>query len=256
MVVPGAPVRPEDLAVVRDSLLGWYEQFPGRRPLTVATVGFDANRRTPTLMFELSFAALLLSKGLPNDTVRQAMDTFRQSGLLLVMANGKTALEGLANVMTQNADPAFLAACEATVHLPRLLAGTADQAALLRSEDPRELLWTLFRKLYEPMFPMAPFVLARFLLDTKYLAESVVPAAFVPTFTVRENAFRIGFLERMYASSFADLVDEASALAAWFPTPWFEGPIAQVHEGFGCAFRCGRAAVCPLSCREKCEVGR
>ena len=113
----------------------------------------------------------------------------------------------------------------------------------------------MWRRLYEPIAPLAPFYLARFAFEAGYVQDRLAAAGLVPTFTVRENAFRIGFLDRLYASSFADLLDASVALSAFFGPPAFEGPLAQVHEGFGCTFRCGRASVCPLACHEKCEVG-
>jgi hypothetical protein len=116
------------------------------------------------------------------------------------------------------------------------------------------LLWGLWRRLYEPVSPLAPFLLARFLNEAGMLPETAATAGFVPTFTVRENAFRIGFLDRLHAASFAELVEASATLAAHFGPPAFEGPLAQVHEGYGCGFRCGRTAVCPLACREKGEV--
>lgn len=249
-----AAVGPEQLASDRDALVAWHDQYPGRRPLVAAMAGVDLSRRTPMTPLEAAFGALLLAKGIPPAAAQAAMDALRTGGVLLSVAKGRYPVDAVAAAMAKDPDPGFVAACEATVHLPRLLAGTSDPGSLLRADDPRAFLWGLWRRLYEPVAPLAPFYLARFLGEAGMLAEALVPAGLVPTFTVRENAFRIGYLDRLHAGSFADLLEASVTLARWFGPPAFEGPLSQVHEGFGCAFRCGRAAVCPLSCREKGEV--
>jgi hypothetical protein len=248
------PVRPEDLDRNRDILSAWWDPYPGRKPLSLAQVGIDPAHRTPATLFEAAFAALLIGRGEPAEAIRGALESFRTIGLLLSMARGKFPVDALDVAMSQNPDPRFIAACEATVHLPRILKATVDPGALVRANEARELLWNLWRRLYEPATPIAPFVLARFLLEARIVPDSLAAAGFVPFFTVRENAFRIGFTDRLHASGFGELLDIQETLAIRFGPPGFEGPLAQVHEGFGCAFRCGRASACPLACREKGEL--
>jgi len=215
-------------------------------------VGVDVTQKTPSRLLELAFGALLLAKGVPPATAQAAMDVFRSSGVLLAVGKGRFPSDQLASLLVRNPDPGFAMACEATVHLPRILAATADPGALTRPEDQRELLWGLWRRLYEPVAPLAPFMLAKFLCEAGMLR--VEAACVVPTFTVRENAFRIGFLDRIHAGSFSDLLETSLSLTASFGYPALEGPLSQVHEAYGCSFRCGRAAVCPLACREKGEI--
>jgi hypothetical protein len=248
----GAP-RPEDLAGARDALVAWHAAYPGRRTTGLASLGIDPARKTPATVYEAAFGALLLGRGVPADVSRGLLDALRASGALLSLGKGKAPIETVGALLTRTPDPATVSAAELCVHLPRLLGAVADPGALLRVDDPRELLWGFWRRLYEPTAPLAPFLLARFLVETGQLSEPHAAAGFVPTFQVRENAFRIGFLDRLYAPSFGDLIEAGLGLGAWFPPPVFEGPLAQVHEGYGCAFRCGRTALCPLACREKGE---
>lgn len=251
---PATP-GPEDLDAARDALCAWYEGTPGRRPLAAAEVGLDPAGKAPALWQEAAFAALVRARGVPLEDIRAVLFAFREAAVLPALARGRVPVDALRGLMVRDPRPEVVAACEAVVHLPRMFDALDDIASTLKAEDAREVLWGLWRRLYEPVAPLAPFVLARFLWEGGRLRKTAAEAAFVPWFRVRENAFRIGFCDRLYAGGFSDLVEAAMTLGARFGPPLFEGPLDQVHEGFGCAFRCPRAQVCPLpACREKGEV--
>ncbi len=253
---PAAP-GPEDLDAARDALCGWYEAYPGRRPLSMTDAGLDPSSKAPALWHEAAYAALLWARNIPPPTIRAVLAAFREAAMLPALARGRVPLDALRALMVREPRPEVVAACETVIHMPRLFEPLDDLGTTLKAEEPREVLWGLWRRLFEPLAPLAPFVFARFLWEGGRLRKTASEAAFVPWFAVRENAFRIGFCDRLYAEGFADLLEIAMTLAARFGAPHFEGPLAQVHEGFGCAFRCPRAFVCPLpACREKGEVGR
>jgi hypothetical protein len=204
-------------------------------------------------VFEAAVVALWIARGMPGSDAARVLATLRNSGVLARAGDGTLTLAALASTASGSPDPAMAPALEAAALLPRLHSG-AREPGLLDAADPRDLLVRLWLTLYAPAAPLAPFVLARLLLVNGRLPDALAPAALVPTFTVRENAFRIGFLDRLHAGSFGDLVDSALALSAGFGAPGLEEPLAHVHRAFGCAFRCGRVAVCPLACRERTEV--
>ncbi len=249
------PPGPEDLDAARDALGAWYEGYPGRRPLAMADVGLDPSSKAPALWHEAAFAALLRARGVPPADIRAVLSAFREAAVLPALARGRVPVDALRALMVREPRPEVVSACEAVVHLPRMFEPLDDLGPTLKAEDAREVLWGLWRRLYEPVAPLAPFVFARFLWEGGRLRKTAAEAAFVPWFWVRENAFRIGFCDRVYAGGFGDLVEAAMTLGVRFGAPLFEGPLDQVHEGFGCAFRCPRAPVCPLpACREKGEV--
>lgn len=251
---PSLP-SPEDLDTARDALRAWYEGYSGRRPLSMTIAGLDPGSKVPALWHEAAFAALLWARGVSPTVIRSVLLSFRESAVLPALARGRVPLEALRGLMVREPHPEGIQACEAVVHLPRMFEPLEDLATTLKSDDAREVLWGLWRRLFEPVAPLAPFVFARFLWEGGRLRKGAAEAAFVPWFTVRENAFRIGFCDRLYAGGFGDLVEIGMMLAARFGAPTFEGPLAQVHEGYGCAFACPRASVCPLpACREKGEV--
>ena len=244
----------DDLFADRAWLQAWYSSWPGRPDGFAAALGIDVAKRSAATPLEAAFAALLLARGMDPAAVRSALDALRSAGVLLAVARGKFPVDVVSALIARAPDPSLVVACEAAVHLPRLLAGTVDLAEAARATDPRELAWALWRRSYEPVAPLAPFHLVQILLEVGLLPERFGALACVPTFVVRENAFRIGFLDRLHATSFAELLDAALALGERFAGPWFQGPLAHAHEGLGCAFRCGRTAACPLACREKGEV--
>jgi len=252
-----APITAEALDQLRDALIAWHEGYPGRRPAGLAAVGLEVGTKAPIFWHEAAFAALLCARGLPAETVRVILQAFREATVLPAVARGKVPLDALRALMGKFPGPEVVSACEMVIHLPRVFEALDDLTATLSSEDAREVLWGLWRRLYEPVAPLAPFLFARFLWEGGRLRKAAFEAAFIPWFRVRENAFRLGFLDRMYAEGFADLIEAAVTLATRFGEPSFEAPLAEVHEAFGCAFRCARAATCALpACREKAEVAQ
>lgn len=248
---PGAAASlPLDLAATRDALQAWYARWPGRAAPLSAGLGLPGGDAG---VFEAAAVALWIARGMAPADAGRALAALRADGLLYDAGKGTLTVAALGSVASATQDAVVRTALEAAVWLPRLHAGVRG-AGLLQAATPRDLLDRLWQRLYVPSAPLAPFVLARLLLEAGRLPENLAPAGLLPTYAVRENAFRIGFLDRLHAASFSDLVEGALALAAWFGGPDHEGPIAHVHLAFGCAFRCGRAPVCPLSCRERAEI--
>jgi hypothetical protein len=199
----------------------------------------------------MSFCALLLGRGLPVQAAGRVMRSFQARGAITQAADGRIPTTAVSEIVAADPDPAVVAACEALVHMPRLAAGLPDGSW---SADPRMLLDLAWRRMYAPADPLAPFLLARLLWSLGRLDPRAAPAAFVPVFTVRANAFRLGIVDRLYAGSFADLADVALVLAARFGPPDFEAPLFRVSEDLGCAFGCRHTHGCPLPCREKTDV--
>jgi len=235
-----------DLEASRRWLLAAREQDPGRpAPLAVRTGLEDP--------LETAFGALLLARGLPPEEVRRGLEALRGGETFREAAAGTLTLAALASAEAGAADEAAARVLACLPALPRIQAGLRDPG-LMRGDDPREWADRVWRRLYAPRDLLAPFWLARLLLGQGRLGDPLRPVAVVPHFTLRENAFRIGFLDRLHAADFPDLVEAAIRLAEGFPPDPAEHPLDRVHEVLGCAFRCPRALACPLSCRERLEV--
>lgn len=240
-------VRPAlDLEATRRLLLASRDQDPNR-PASLAT------RTGLSEPLESAFGALLLSQGCSPEEVRHGMEALRGTEVFREAAAGTLTLAALASAEAGTADDTIVRVLARFPALPRIQAGLRDPG-LFQGEDPREWADRVWRRLYAPRDPLAPFWLARLLLGQGRLGEALAPVAVVPHFQVRENAFRIGFLDRLHAAAFPDLVEAAIRLAEGFPPDPAEHPLERIHEGLGCAFRCPRAVVCPLSCRERLEV--
>lgn len=210
--------------------------------------GSDDDRRT---RLETAFCALLLGRGLSAQVAGRVIRALKARGAITQAAADRIPTQAVAEVVSADPDPAVVAACEALVHVPRLVAGLPDGPWPV---DPRTLLDLAWRRMFAPADPLAPFLLARLLWNRNRLDPRAAPAAFVPAFTVRANAFRLGIIERLYAGSFADLADASLALSARFGPPDFEAPLLRVSDDLGCAFGCLHTHGCPLPCREKTDV--
>lgn len=256
--VGGRSVVPEEgpagLEDARDALVTWYEGYPGKEPLSLAGAGVDPGARAPAALYEAAFMALLLDRGLRMASVNSALTAFREMALMPALGKGRFPLEAIQKVIRESGDPDLVTACEAAVHGARLLSALEQPRDLVRGDDPGELLWTLWRRLFEPVAPLAPFLMARYLFEAGRLPDGLACAAFVPFHSVRTNAFRIGFSDRVVAQGFQDLVTMGTELGRLFGPPEFEGPLRQAHEGLGCRFRCDRLRDCPVPCREKREI--
>jgi len=252
-VAAPAPTHPSvalDLAATRDALAAWYAGWQDREASRWPDVPLSAGSAG---VFEAAALALWIARGMRPDDATRVLAFLRGSGTLSEAGAGTLTLAALSAATAGSSDPAVATALETAAVLPRLHSGAGDPG-LLDAANPRALLDRLWRGLYAPATPLAPFLLARILRGAGRLPGPLAAAALVPTFAVRQNAFRIGFLDRLHAASFDDLVDSALSLSVSFGPPDLEGPLAHVHEVFGCAFWCGRVTVCPLTCRERTEV--
>ena len=238
------------LAATRDALAAWYAGWQDRDASRWPDIPLSAGKAG---IYEAAVLALWIARGMRAADATRVLAFLQASGTLAAAGAGTLTLAALSAAAAGSSDPAVATALETAAVLPRLHS-SADDPGLLDAANPRALLDRLWRGLYAPATPLAPFLLARVLRGAGRLPGPLAAAALVPTFTVRQNAFRIGFLDRLHAASFDDLVDSALSLSASFGPTDLEGPLAHVHEAFGCAFRCGRVAVCPLSCRERTEI--
>jgi hypothetical protein len=220
-------------------------------PYAPAALGVEAGADDARGRVESAFGALLLGRGLAPATAARAMAALRASGAFDTAVRGRIPADALGGVLADDPAPGVLAACEMLVHLPRLAAGLKEGAW---PAAPRALLDAAWQRLYAPYAPLAPFVFARFLWAAGRLDARAAVAAFVPVFTAREAAFRVGLADRLHAGSFAALADLSLAIAPSFGPPAFEAPLAGMAAAWGCAFGCPRAGTCPLPCREKGEV--
>ncbi|NOZ00972.1 MAG: hypothetical protein GXP54_03680, partial [Deltaproteobacteria bacterium] len=258
---PTTPDAPNDVDHAGDdaatTLLDWYSRHPSMESTSLNAMGIESRLESLPDLHEAAFAALLLARGSAQSTVRAVLDAFKGVAMLPVVGKGRLPTDIIDKVIRSNRDPAFIAACEALVHLPRILSAVRKPSDLTLGDEPEGLLWGLYRRLYEnAAAPVAPFILCRLLFDAGHLRGDRERAAFVPTYQVRLNAFRIGLADRVRAETFGDLVDAALGLGSMFGPPGFEAPLAVVHEGLGCGFQCNHTASCPIPCLEKSEIGR
>jgi hypothetical protein len=206
-----------------------------------------------TLLVESAFCALLLSRGLREKEVLWAMDFLSHFKVFGCSSFAKLPFVQVERAIKERKKP--FTWFETLVYVP-MLAGKMPQVLpkALEAHDFKEFLLMVWSVLFEPYAPLAPFYFARLLLDLGILPERLSMAGFVPSLLVRENAFRIGLIDRMLAKDFRELVGYCEALSSLFPKPYFETPLAMVKSAFGCMFDCPRKRVCECPCLEKTEI--
>ena len=144
-----------------------------------------------------------------------------------------------------------------STELSRVLLVTAGNlTGIVDRLEGRELVTRLWEILYRRTLTIEPFFVVRELVRLGLWDNPAFETvAVVPTYVVRTNMFRLGFIDSLYADTFQQLIDAAEKLSRYFgPENNFEAPLALFDRGQGCAFRCGKTTTCEYACREKYGV--
>lgn len=122
--------------------------------------------------------------------------------------------------------------------------------------DGRTLSESLGNVVYRGAFHMAPFWVIGQLVSLGLMDRPEIRTmAIVPTYRLRENAYRLGFVDSLYAESLPAWFSSSEAISHHFgPNEGFGDALEAISDHLGCSFNCGKVYVCPLSCREK--IGR
>lgn len=122
--------------------------------------------------------------------------------------------------------------------------------------DGRTLVESLHSVVYGGVFYLAPFWVVGQLVQLGLIDRPEIRlTAVVPTYRLRENAYRLGFIDSLYAESLPAWFSVSEAVSRYFgPDEGFGQALEAVSDHLGCAFNCGKVYVCPLACREK--IGR
>lgn len=231
------------------SVCDWWSRYPAKRTLNFGVLkdmGQDL-----TTKFHAFYVALCMGRGNDYSKVMMTAGALRSAGVFDSLAKGKSPMAGLKRAYQGAWDMQSAALIESAVFL-------IGQANAIKAfdfgsfQDPKALLNALDTQVFQGTGGLAPFVAARVAHDAGLLAQDLVAAAFIPFFAVRQQAFRMGFIDHIYCNNFHELVQTAMVLAGYFgPDCAFEQPLMQMPAAFGCAFNCGRQAGCPFTCREK-----
>jgi hypothetical protein len=165
--------------------------------------------------------------------------------------------EVLADVGFFQSNPAHLKLSEALVHAVAFMRRMRLNPALIERFEAETDADTLVRALHEDLlgghFPLAAFWIVREMVAARLWSKPGLAAvAAVPTYRARENAYRLGFVDSLYAESFDALLQASRAIARHGTTEIpFDAALENLPDQLGCTFHCGRVFVCTYHCREK-----
>jgi hypothetical protein len=258
-----APVDAEALERTARWIEEWWAPWPDKRELHLADLGVDADvlRSDPGLLLVTACTAAIAAVELQEAPhVAAWLDKLRSHRAIERIWVGD---EGLAQVL---ADVDFFAGDRAGARLSELLVHALGFAHRVRSapELPGRLaaLGTsadrarvLAAEVMGGNFDLAPIWVAVELERAGVWPASESGRLAVPTWGARENAYRLGYIDALYADGLSALLDAGAAIGRFFGTATGgAAALENLPDHLGCAFRCGRVESCPLACREK--IGR
>jgi len=227
----------------------WWSSYPSKQDLNFSVLR-DMDGSVVTRLHAF-FVALNIGRGHEFNKVMMVAGSLRAAGVFDALAKGKSPVSGIKKAYQGAWNLKTAAMTESSAFM-------ISQAGAIRAFDfnafngPDTLLDALETEIFMGVGGLAAFVAARIAINTGLLNKSMSAAGFIPFFTARQQAFRMGFIDRLYCNDFNELKETALTLAGLFgPDASFEQAFLQMPGAFGCAFNCGHQANCPFQCREK-----
>ena len=249
--------RQANAAAVR----AWWQAYPTPRVLHADDLGLhpkDYDRDRPLFLVKLAMLGVLAAEAMDAGPVRSFFAALQEVRLLERVWKQHDSLEqALADVGFFQANAAHLEHSEALIHalafMHRLRLNPGLVARWEGEADPTALVTSLFEDLFGGHFPLAPFwVVREMVLQKLWESEGLEAVAAVPTYRARENAYRLGFVDSLYAESFPAMVEASKAISRHFGRDaGFNAALENLPDQLGCSFHCGRVYVCTYHCREK-----
>jgi hypothetical protein len=264
----GAPARLAPVELGADALAEttswirqWWAGWPNKKPVGFAEMGLDpaATKEPLVALGATAAAAIAVSEAHAPRWVAEYWGRLSKSGVVEAYFRGELELEAVvARAEALAEGPGHARLLEALVHLPglreRLRRHADDLERMVREQQSgRAVAATLHTEVFMARFSLAPFWMLRELILSGYWSATPLDVAgVVPTYALRENAYRLGYIDALYAEGFDSLASVSEAVAAHFGrADGFDAPLSTLPAHLGCAFFCGRVYVCPLTCREK-----
>lgn len=251
------PIITEDtLFESAEKIRVWWRDFPSKGLLSLSSVlpGDFVKKGDHETLLMVACSALLLSRGVVYTDVKRFLGFLSDQNFFSSLIRGKTDISAVVRkfrgASLVKADGKLLESLACFVYISQQITGFKFPR---RDFHGREFVTSLYERFFAPFHPLAPFYMVKLLVTGEIVTvPSIESAAAVPSYLLRENAFRTGFIASVYAASFNDLIDISERVTRFFGIEEnFDSPLASLHLGFGCSWRCGRTKVCPLACREK-----
>jgi hypothetical protein len=236
------------LRETRDEIRAWWQGYPSKR---VLDFGLLKDLDDPETRLQAFYTALGIGRGHSFDKVMITAGTLKAAGVFQAMAKGRIPV----GVTRQAYAGVWDLEGAQLVDMMGFVAGIAGNVLkfdFTKQDNPLNLLDNLNQEIFKGLGGLAPFVVVRIAVQAGVVDGAGEAAGFIPFFHARQQAFRMGFVDRIYCNSFRELAEDALALAGHFGRDMdYEQPLTHLPGAFGCAFGCGNQGNCPFKCREK-----
>lgn len=266
----GAPrilASPVD-TVARDAnaaaIRGWWVGYPAKRLLRADDLGLhpkDYDRDRALFVVKLATLGVVAAEAMDAAPARSWFAALQEvRAFERVWKENDTLETVLADVGFFQANPSHLKLSEVLIHALAFMRRLRLNPGLVERWEKEADGVALARSIHEDLlgghFPLAALWVLREMATLQlWEGGGGREVAAVPTYRARENAYRLGFVDSLYAEDFAALLVAARSLvvhgAGEVP---FDAALENLPEQLGCSFHCGRVHVCTYHCREK--IGR
>ncbi len=236
----------------------WWSAYTFRHPHRARDFGVDLQEAAGSKdsLTELACASLFVYRPEGSTAGKAAFTALRTSGALDAWIKGEAGIEtslemaGLLGLV--GGDRRFLGAALAAYNVCRRQLANPLAPAELSTSPSSEAVQVIYEGLLGQTDETAPFWVARELVLAGVADDELRSVACVPSRATRENAYRLGLLDRLYAHSLTELTELARALSDYLDEEMdFNAPLDHLQDQLGCRFRCPVAGGCDYSCRER-----
>ncbi len=249
VIQKGVRVNQWQLKDTAKAVKDWWDNYGGKRLFNFK--GLIGDMKEPAQMAIAMYVALLVGRGYESTAVSMMAAQLNSLGVFKQLGAGKIS----ASLLKTAYQVAYDEQAEAMVEALGFVGAAIKGLKGLKwgdYKDPKELIGAVHEQVFFGVGGLAPFVLIREAYQAGLIEGEVAKAGFIPFYNARLQAFRLGFLNSVYAEDFNALKEIALGLVEYFGEDVdFEQPLLHMPLAFGCRFGCGNTANCPFTCREK-----
>ena len=244
-----------------ENIRTWWSAYTFRHPHRAVDFGVDLIEAAGSKdsLTELACASLFANCSQGPSAGKSAFAALRTSGALEAWIKGEAGIEtslemaGLLGLV--GGDRRFLGTALAAYNVCRRQLANPLAPSEISTSPSSEAVQVIYEGILGQTDETAPFWVARELVLAGVADDELRSVACVPSRATRENAYRLGLLDRLYAHSLTELTELSRVLGDYLDEEMdFNAPLDHLQDQLGCRFRCPFAEGCDYNCRERVAV--
>lgn len=245
------------------AIRAWWVGYPAKRLLRADDLGLhpkDYDRDRALFLVKLATLGVVASEAMDAGPVRSWFASLQEVRAFERIWKGEPMEAVLGDLGYFQSNPSHLKLSEALIHALAFMGRLRLTPGLVErwqgETDADALARSLSQDLLGGHFHLAAaWVLREMVAQKLWEAPALASLAAVPTYRARENAYRLGFTDSLYAEDLDAALAVSRAIARHStPEVPFDAALENLPDQLGCSFHCGRVYVCTYHCREK--IGR